>query len=499
MPTTDDNGTGSAGPPSALGGPVVAGMGWMLARTLAGRTTSFAAQVVLGWYCSHSDFGLYALAASVAGLFGVFRNLGVQQVLIQKSTQFQRLQGPAFWLSLTVNSAVAVVITVAATPVAAFYKNPEIAHLLWVIAASIPLAGACVTLRARLMSSLRFRTVARIGITSTMLRHGLSIVLAITGWGPMSFVVPLPIVAVYELTAMHLATRESPWLQRPTRKSWKELTSSGKWIVVVALGDLLLSHGDYFGLGFVASAAVVGVYFFAFQLSSQILGALVGNLQVVLFPALAQLSSDRLRFSAAYVRAMRTIMVLVAPVTLLLALGMPALEHLVWKGRWAAAVIVVQIVCVALPLRSVGIVNGSVFLGQGAFRGYAVLSVLDGLANVAAAVIGATLGGLRTIALSMAIYIALGAVVHCGIAANRMGIRYRHVAQAVMKPWALSLLAAVPAVLALRYLPVTPILAAVLAGTVLLAAYAPVAWMLAGREIRVVLRKVTAGRLHRGA
>src|SRR2546426_9109659 len=83
--------------------------------SLALRGLNFLGQVVLGAILIDRDFGLFAIANSVAGFILVLRDGGMQTLIVQRgASEYEELEGPAFWLGLVFNSLAGVLLAVAA-------------------------------------------------------------------------------------------------------------------------------------------------------------------------------------------------------------------------------------------------------------------------------------------------------------------------------------------------------------------------------------------------
>ena len=84
----------------ALGQTAGSGFSWMISNTFFGKAFSFAAQMVLGPILLPEEVGIYVIALSVASFVRVFRDGGVQDVLVKRGdTYFQEFAGPALWLA----------------------------------------------------------------------------------------------------------------------------------------------------------------------------------------------------------------------------------------------------------------------------------------------------------------------------------------------------------------------------------------------------------------
>lgn len=401
-------------PTPAMGHTVGRGLTWVVGNTAISKVVSLGAFVILGWLLSDQDFGLYALAFSLAAFVQVFRDGGVVQLLIQRGErEYQRLLGPVFWMAFGCNLATGLALAAIAPLAAAYYNEPRLAQLLLVIAASLPMGTPGAVMSARLQMDLRFGVLTRIQMASAVIRSGGTVLLAFLGAGPLSFVLPLPVIALFEGVCTYAVTRQAPWRRHPGFTQWRGMVSSAKWLIILALSSAALNQGAYLMLGaIVKDAAVVGVFAWAFQLISQVDSLLSATAATVLFPALSRLNLDPERQENAAVRSTRLLMVFAAPATVGLALVIDPLEKLVWHGRWDAAVFPVQALAVFYSARVLFAVPAAALQARGLFRANAILILWSGAGMMLAAAGGALADkSADSIALWIGVYIGVG----CGV------------------------------------------------------------------------------------
>lgn len=439
----------------ALGRAVGRGMSFTAANSILSKLISFLAFTVLGWLLTDHDFGLYAMAFSIAAFLQVFRDGGVVQLLIQRGEkEYETLLGPVFWMAFTFNAATACVLAVIGPIVATQKGEPMLASLIWVLAATLPLATPSIVLQARLQMDLRFGYLAGVSLGSSVIRYGGTIGLALAGFGPLSFVIPMPVMAVYEGVAYYLAVGQTPWKRRPRVRVWRELFAQSKWLIFFSLSVAALNQGGYLIIGVIVAVEHVGVFAFAYQLISQV-DALLGTLGTVLFPALARLNSDRARQNKATLRAIRILMFLACPAALGLAAIVGPLEQMLWHGKWHDAVWPVQAMAVFYAARILITVPNAGLQARGLFRANAVLTLLAGVGLTIAAGIGAEWGSRSAnpdvmIPSRIAECMGVATGLFCGFLAvwglKRMGIGRREVVMAVAPTWAIAVVSAAGAV-----------------------------------------------------
>jgi len=362
----------------ALGQTAGSGFSWMMSKTLFGKVFSFAAQMVLGTILLPEEFGIYVIALSVASFVRVFRDGGVQDVLVKRGdTYFQEFAGPAFWLATSFSLGASGILASISPVVAKLYGDPRLIPLLLIIAGDVLIRGLGTVLNAKLRIDLQFRTLAKIGMASAAIRYCGAIVLALLGFGALSFVIPVLVVALFEFLAMYAATRITPWLKKARFHTWPDFLGDSLWITLTALFHTLALNGPYLVLSLLVSKAVVGQYFFGYQLTSQFIRLMGFSVQQVLFPVMSRMADDSSRHTKALYRVYRVLLLTIAPVSILLGIIIEPLELLIWGRKWMAAVPLMQIFAITAPLRIFSTIAFASLTSRGLFRQTALLTLVQ--------------------------------------------------------------------------------------------------------------------------
>lgn len=451
----------AAGPGPSLAVAVGRGFSWLTVSLIAGKCFGAIAQLLLGRWISEEQFRDFAIVASFAALVKVFQDGGVPQLLIQRGKdEFDRLLGPAFWLSLAFGLTGGLLLAMAAPLIADFYETPKLAQYLWIVASTLPLGAPATVLRAKLRVDLRFKAIAVIAVFWFMLRQFSAVGFAAAGWGVAGLVLPLLLVTLFEWAAAYYATRIKPWRRSPDVREWSGLLGNSLWVVGTAVSRGLSRTGDYLVLGKLAPDALVGKYFFGYQITTQIVELLATNLQHVLFPALSRLANEPERQSRAILRTVRMLVFVAAPVSLGLAVTVRPLVELldawIWNHKWSSAIPLMQIFAAAAPVRMFSDLLTASFSSRGEFRRSALITLGEGFwlmasAAIAYASVGDNLTGLACI-------IAVGQIgFSVGISAvmlRQFGIQPVSFFRAFLPSWLVSLVAACIAAFAVGVLPV---------------------------------------------
>lgn len=370
----------SDGDAGSLGRRAGQGMAWMVATTMFARAGSLVTQIALGWFLTDEDFGVYALALSVALVFQVLRDGGLRVLLVQEGPEaFERNAVPAFWLSVALASAGAVVLVGAAGPLAALFDQPALVPVLIVLAASLPIQSMAIPGLARLQLDLRFAAAGRVDLAAAVVRYGGTVALAAAGAGALAFAVPILAVAVTEVGLSWWLTRVRAWRFPMRHREWRPLFARSKWALANSLATIVPRQSDYVALGLVAPTAVVGVYFFAYQLTFQLTTLVQNNARKVLLASFATRHEDRAWLRTSLTRVSAAAALGASAGLFVLVVVAADLEAVVWRGRWADAVPAIEILALLLPVALVLIVPDYALQATGRFRLSFVTSLVGNL------------------------------------------------------------------------------------------------------------------------
>lgn len=443
-PTDDPSEALGAGAEASMASRVKRGVVWFLSNLLLSRGLSFIAFVVLGLLLNKDEIGVWATAFALSVFAQIFKDGGVVYLIPQRGErEYERIVGPVFWMAMAFNLGVGGVLLGMAFPAAAYFNNPVFIMVLAGIAMAVPLATPATVFTATLQMRLRFATVSRISIASSVLRNVTLVAGAAAGLGPLCFVVPMIVGAVFESVAGFAATRERPWRRRPDFARWPELFGASKWLIVTVLAYAGFNQGGYLALGLLAPGDEVGVFFFAYQLVLQVDTMLNYGVGFVLMGAFARINEDPARQQAAAVRSARALSIFAAPATIGLAVVFLPFERMVWGGKWADAAPAAMLIALFCMWRIVFAVPATAAQARGWWRYYALTSLAGGLGIMLAMLAGALVSPTADaagVAMGLSMFVVIGGLYVLGM--SRLGVPAPRSIGAVLPPWLVGVAAA---------------------------------------------------------
>lgn len=407
----------------------------------ASKLASFGSQFVLGWLLSKEDFALYAIAISWSTLVTTLRSGRTDQILIQRGSSYSTLASSVLKIGLSINIIGFLVLCLIAQGLSHIHGNAVLFQLVLIVGASLPLSTLALLFQAKLSIDLKFLTITKLTTCSSILRHGSMVGFALLGLGPLSFVLPLLVVGVFETIAGYIAVGHFPPKRRIDQSQVKTILGSSGWIMLGSLGSALIMFGDYLIIGQLHNKPVLGVYFFGSQLTLSIVTLVATGLHSVMMPILSSLTGQETRQVSAFLKAWRVLSITGTFVAFMLMIGAPPLMRWLWNHKWDDAIPVVQLLAVSLIMRIADPLGRSLLQAQGRWRLVALLSVGEGTGLLLAATIGAVAGELFTIAVSVSIYWFLFGLLQVGLLTKMTGSPPRHLFVPLLSSIGIGLLA----------------------------------------------------------
>ena len=351
----------------ALGQTAARGFSWLLGQTVGTKIINLGVQVLLAWLLVPQDFGLIGLAYTVVSFISTLQQAGLSQILIHRQKHFHRWANPVFWLSVCLGIA-AMALILAAIPLATrLYEEPKLAGLLMIMSLNAPLGSLAIVPQAKLANALRFKASASVSFAAAVGNAATACLLAWWGWGAYAIAVGLVAGMATRVALLWTLAPHRPRLHIQVRR-WRFMVGDSTAILMTGILQTVVMQGDYIALGVCTTAAVTGVYYFAYNLSTQTFTLFLSNLMGVLFPTLAKLQHEPQRQMEAFIRVSRLLAVMAIPLCLLQAALAGPVIRLVFDPRWEPAIPVLQILSVGMAIRLVAGPATSMIQSQGRFR-----------------------------------------------------------------------------------------------------------------------------------
>ena len=373
---------------------VISGIGWSFGARVGQYAIGFVITVTLARLLTPSDFGLVAMVTVFAAFAALFGDMGLGAAIIQRQDIEERHLSSTFWLNIGAGLFIAAIIAACSPLIAWFYGQPILIPLTILISLNFIISSVSIVQNALLSKNMEFRRLAAINIAAITVSGGISIAMALIGFGVWSLVANSLLTAAITAAIMwHL----SDW--RPKLvcdfQAIRELFGFSANLMGFRIVNYWASNIDNLLIGKYVSSAALGVYSRAFELMLLPVNQLSWMLSRVMFPALSVIQDDKEKIKEIFLRANRAIALLSFPMMSgLLVVAKPFILA-IYGEKWEEVIPILQIFCfLGLP-RSVGTTLGWIYLSQGRTDLQFIWGGLfSGLVRIAAIIIGLRWGAI---------------------------------------------------------------------------------------------------------
>lgn len=427
------------------------------------------ATMVLSRLLTPAEVGVYSLGAVLVALAQVVRDFGVGQYLIQEKQLDAAKLRAALATSLLVAWLLAGLVLLASAPLAQFYGEPRLTHVLRLLSLNFLLIPLSALTLPMLRRQLRFRAIYAINAANSVVNLLVAVLLALHGYSYMSMVwAALAGSCASLLVSLLVRPGELPWL--PGRRGMGAIARFGAYATGgglvdeagVAAPDLII--GKLIGI---ESLALFGKAQSVLSIFNQAITSAISPVVFSLFAARARGEGGQGGAEIVYLRTISYMTALAWPFFLFLACMALPLVKVLYGTQWLGCVPLIRIMCLSSAVYSMFSMARYLFVATGQLHAQVRLDAGAGLMKVALLLAAAPFG-LVAVAWAVVLGNVLRSWLVYGCLRRLSALDWRILARAVRKSLLLCGISGMAPVAALLWLPLeTPALLA-LTGTALL-------------------------------
>jgi PST family polysaccharide transporter len=402
----------------------VRGTLWQGLSFVLGKGLTLVSTVLLARLLTPNEFGVVGLALVFVVFAEHVSDLGVAQAIVYFAPD-QRDRDVALFLSALSGALLCAVGVLAAPAVADFFRTPEVAPMVRVLAVALLLGALRQVPDAILRRELDFRGRLASEVARAFVQGGASIVLAIAGAGAWAI--------VWGYLAGSAAGALVAWLVVPYRPG-RDVISPSRAVAGRLLGygapaalqgllAALIFDIDYVIVGRSLGAEPLGAYTIAFRVPQLVIINVFFVLSAVAFPMFSRVSGDPARLRRGYLTTLRLQTAFGVAAGLGLFVVAPLLVPVVFGARWSASAGALGALALYASARSLGAGAMDVYKGIGRPGLAASVSVVRFAALVPALLIAVS-GGIEAVAWTQAALALVFAVGMQAVASRILGLTW---------------------------------------------------------------------------
>jgi len=350
------------------------GAAWLVLFRLTERGIGFVSTLILARLLVPADFGLVAMASSILAALELLSAFSFDLVLIQNQQAERRHYDTAWSFAMLFGVFNAAGMCALASPTAAFFGEPRVEGLMYVIALCPLIQGFDNIGIVAFQKDLELHKEFWFGLSKKLAGFVVTIPLAFALHSYWALVAG---TVVTRITSLLLSYRLHPFRPRFSLAASEDLFQFSKWLLLNNFLIFLNNRGTDFVMGRIGGARALGLYSVSYEIANLPTTELVFPISRAVFPGYSRLASDLEQLRRAFLHVIGLVALLTIPAGAGIGLVAEPLVQLLLGPNWADTAPVLQVLAVFGIVRSIHGPTGTIYLALGKPRMVAVLQCIQ--------------------------------------------------------------------------------------------------------------------------
>ena len=341
----------------------ISALKWATVAKLVVQIASWAGTLMIVRLLRPEDYGLMAKVAVVCAIAGAIAELGLGAAIVRSVDMTRVDLQKVYGVSLFFGTCMTTVLVVTAPLLARLFQEPRLAWPIAVASLQIIVGAVALVPNTLATRELSFGRLSKIEIAAGITGIAATLLLALTGAGVWALVLGTLFGAVMRSTALLVfGERVRPILSARGIGEYLKfgLTVAGNRVsyFIVVQSDVLI------GSAFL-STTEIGQYAVALQLATLPMTKVMGTINEITMPAVAQQQRDLPHVRETVLRVLGFISLIAFPMLWGISATAPELILVLLGSKWLSAVPALTILPLVIPVRMVCGVMFTVSLALG--------------------------------------------------------------------------------------------------------------------------------------
>ena len=353
---------------------IAVGAAWMVAFKLLDRSIGLLSTIVLARVLVPEDFGLVAMAMVLIGALQVLISFSFDVTLIQNPQAGRDQFDTAWTLTLIGSSACALALALLGPAAAAFYQEPRLATIVYLLAGGFALQGLAnigpVTFRRDMRFDQEFKFLLGKRLSTFLITIPAALYFR-NYWA----------LIIGQLAGTALSVALSYWMSnyrpRLSLAAKVELFHSSRWLMLHNLFQFLNNSAPQFLIGRWSGAQALGVYAIASEIATLPTTELVAPINRAAFPGYARAAGDLEQLRVSFLKVISSIAIFALPAGVGIVVVADLLVPAVLGWHWSAAIALIQVLAIYGAIQALQTNIGYIYLALGKLRQVTVIAGLQ--------------------------------------------------------------------------------------------------------------------------
>lgn len=346
---------------SSINQKMARGMAWMVAARLADRSVGLVSTVILARLLVPGDFGLVAMATAIGGLLDLLGAFSFDVALIHKNKPERKHYDTAWTFTVLFGLLCGLGMIALAHPAAAFYSEPRLAPVMYVLSFSIIVASCNNIGVVDFRKELNFRQEFIFIFVRRIVSFVITIAAALAFRSYWALLIGITVGRIVNCAMSYTMNSYRP---RFTFEAAGELFHFSKWLFINNLLNFLRHDGCTFIIGRMFGATGLGIYSVSYELSNLPTTELVAPINRVAFPGYAKMQTAE-AIRASYLTLLGLISLVIVPIGIGIAAVAEPMVLTLLGPKWIEGAHLIAVLALSGAIMATQTNNTSVYLAMG--------------------------------------------------------------------------------------------------------------------------------------
>jgi O-antigen/teichoic acid export membrane protein len=344
----------------------LSGIKWNSVAKITTDLLSVVQLMIVARYIDKADFGTMSIIHVVLGMVGMFTDLGMYAAMMHKQDITNDQYNSIYWFNWILNASIFVLVCIAAHPIALFYNDVNLTHLICLAALGILLAPFGKIFHTIKQKNLEFSFISKVGIIGNLLVFLTTVLFCLLGWGIYALIFPVLIRGVFTAIVFSIAGRKQFKVQFHFNMSEiKDFFKIGIYDTGAQLMDYISYKIDIILVGRLFGLEVLGLYNMGKELALKTMKMINPIINSVATPILAKLQNEPDKIKLNYSRILSFVGFINIPILIALSIFSEEVVNIFFSEKYANAATFVRILAFWGIFASIGNPAGNLVVAKG--------------------------------------------------------------------------------------------------------------------------------------
>ncbi|WP_060210037.1 lipopolysaccharide biosynthesis protein [Sporosarcina koreensis] len=360
---------------SSLNDKTIVGLFWSFLDLLSKGGIQLGLQIILARLLLPDHFGLLGMVIVFITISTIVIDSGFSQALIRDKNTTQLDYTTVFYFNLFISFCAYGLLFVFAPSISDFYSEPQLVAIIRVISLVLIVNSLGIIQRVKIIKKIDFKTLTKINVFSVAISGGITITMALLGYGVWSLVMNMILAALVQTILLWFYNKWIPSLSF-SYQSFTKYFGFGSKLLVSSLIDTFYNNIFYVIIGKVFSTTQLGYYSNAVKFRDLAALSISTAVERVSYPVLSSIQDDDIRLKLSFKKVIKTTAFVYFPIMAGLAAVAFPLFGLVIGDKWLPSVVYFQLLCIAGMLYPIHLLNLTILQVKGRSDLFLVIEVV---------------------------------------------------------------------------------------------------------------------------